>query len=121
MRWKILTTSILVGCAALLTLPPSAPAQTATTDTSRGLSIRYADGRISTRPLRPKGGMMTAVFPRIDGAATVRDGMALNGLDVGHVVEGDEVVVTVSLLYRGGGLNKDTVRVATVRLAFGRT
>jgi len=60
--------------------------------------------------------MMTAVFPRINGMDTAREGMSLNGLDVSHVVEGDEVVVTVSLLYRSGP-NKNTLKVATVRLA----
>jgi hypothetical protein len=117
MIWKILTTSIVSGWA-LLMLTQAGSAQTATTDTSRGLSIRYADGRTSTRPLKPKAGMMTAVFPRIDGAETARDGMLLNGLDVDHVVEGDDVVVTVSLRYRGG-LERQTVKVATVRLAAG--
>lgn len=115
MTWKILTTSIV---SALLLPTHAGSAQTVTTDTSRGLSIRYADGRISTRPLKPKAGMMTAVFPRIDGAETARDGMLLNGLDVSHVVEGDEVVVTVSLLYRGGP-ERQSVKVATVRLAAG--
>lgn len=113
----ILTPSIGSGCV-LLMLAHAAWAQTATTDTSRGLSIRYADGRTTTRPLRPKGGMMTAVFPRIDGMETAREGMALNGLDVSHVVEGGEVVVTVSLLYRRGE-DRNTLKVATVRLAAG--
>jgi hypothetical protein len=75
---KILATSIVSGWALLALVHP-ASAQTATTDTSRGFSISYADGRTTTRPLRPKGGMMTAVFPRIDGVETARDGMALNG------------------------------------------
>ena len=115
MTWKILSTSIVSGWA-LVMLTHTVWAQT---DTSRGLSIRYADGRITTNPLRPRGGMMTAVFPRIKGMETAREGMSLNGLDVSHVVEGDEVVVTVSLLYRNGP-DKDKVRVATLRLAAGR-
>lgn len=118
MRLKIVSTSI-VGGWALLMLTHAGSAQTVTTDTSRGLSIRYADGRTITRPLRPRGGLSTAVFPRIDGVETSREGMSLNGLEVGHIVEGDEVVVTVSLLYRAGP-NKNTVRVATVRVATGR-
>ena len=97
MTWKILSTSIVSGWA-LLIVTHAAQAQTATTDTSRGLSIRYADGRTSTRPLKPKGGMMTAVFPRIDGVETAREGLSLNGLDVSHAVDGDEVLVSVSLL-----------------------
>ena len=117
MIWNLLTRSI-GGVLVLLTLSPGARAQTATTDTSRGFSIRYADGRITTRPLRPRGGMMTAVFPRID-METARDGLALSGLDVSHVVEGDELVVTVSLLYRTG-TNRATVQVASVRVAADR-
>jgi hypothetical protein len=118
MSWNVLTTST-VSILALLTLCPGARAQTVTTDTSRGFSIRYADGRITTRPLRPRGGMMTAIFPRIEGVETARDGLALNGLDVSHVVEGDELVVTVSLLYRTGA-NRTTVRVAAVRVVADR-
>ena len=117
MIWNLLTRSI-GGVLVLLTLSPGARAQTATTDTSRGFSIRYADGRITTRPLRPRGGMMTAVFPRLD-METARDGLALSGLDVSHVVEGDELVVTVSLLYRTG-TNRATVQVASVRVAADR-
>ena len=118
MNRNVLTTSV-VSVLALLTLSPGARAQSATTDTSRGFAIRYADGRITTRPLRPRGGMMTAIFPRIEGMETARDGKALNGLDVSHVVEGDELVVTVSLLYRTGA-DRGTVRVATVRVAADR-
>jgi hypothetical protein len=118
MSRNVLTPS-MVSVLALLTLSPAAPAQTATTDTSRGFSIRYADGRINTRPLRPRGGMMTAIFPRIEGMETARDGLALNGLEVNHVLQGDELVVTVSLLYRTGE-NRGTVPVATVRVAADR-
>jgi len=99
-------------------LEPGRQAQTATTDTARGLSIRYADGRTSTLALRPRGGVMTAIFPRVDGAETAREGMSLNGLDVSHVVEGDAVVVTVSLMYRGGP-NTNKLKVTTVRLVTG--
>jgi hypothetical protein len=118
MRLKILTTSIVIGWA-LLMLAHAGSAQTATTDTSRGLSIRYADGRTTTTPIRPKGAMMTAVFPRIDGVETARESMSLRGLEVSHIVEGGEVVVTVSLLYRRGPDDK-AVSVATRRLVAGR-
>jgi hypothetical protein len=114
MTRNVLTKSI-VSVSALLMLSPVAWAQTATTDTSRGFAIRYADGRISTRPLRPKGGMVTAVFPRIEGMETARQGRPLNGLDVSYVVEGDEVVVTVSLHYRSGP-DRSAWKVATVRV-----
>jgi hypothetical protein len=110
---------LITGMPVLLVLSHAAWAQSATTDTSRGISVRYADGRITTKPLRPTGGMMTAIFPRIDGMETARDGLLLNGLQISHVVEGDEVVVTVSLLYRTD-LNRATVKVATVRVAADR-
>ena len=46
-------------------------------------------------------------------------GYVTTALDVSHVAEGDELVVTVSLLYRAGA-NRSTVPVATVRVAADR-
>jgi hypothetical protein len=98
-------------------LPSSARAQPQPpkTDTSRGLSIQYADGRVSTGPVRRTGGMWTPAFPRIAGADTSREGVPLTTLDVKHVVDGSDVVVTVSLFY--GGPGQHGVKVATVRLS----
>ena len=59
MKWNLCVSSI-VSVSALLMLSPAAWGKPATTDTSRGFAIRYADGRTTTRPLRPKGGIMTA-------------------------------------------------------------
>jgi hypothetical protein len=118
MRLKILTTSIVSGWALLMLIHVGS-AQTAPIDTSRGLSIRYADGRTFTIVLKPKGRWMTAVFPRIDGAETDLENLSLTGLDVSHIVESGEVVVTVSLLY-GSGPQQKTVKVTTVRLVAGR-
>lgn len=117
-KWNTRRKSI-VSLAALLMLSPVLSAQTATTDTSRGISIRYADGKISTRPLRRTGGMWTPYFPRIDGAETARDGVPLKSLDVRHVVEGDELVATVSLVY-GSFAGNNRVTVAKVRVAADR-
>jgi len=118
MKWDICRKST-VSLAALLMLSPALWAQTGATDTSRGISIRYADGKISTTPLRRSGGMWTPYFPRISGTETARDGVPLKSLDVRHVVEGDEVVATVSLVY-GSFAGDNRVTVATVRVAADR-
>jgi hypothetical protein len=90
-------------------------AQTPKTDSTRGLSIQYADGRVSTGPVRRTGGMWTDTFPRVEGADTTRNGLPLTTLDVKHVIDGSAVLVTVALYYGGPGRNG--VTVATVRLS----
>jgi hypothetical protein len=113
-----LTTAALAAFMAVVPgLPVSARAQSQPpkTDTSRGLSIQYADGSVSTGPVRRTGGMWTATFPTIAGADTSREGVRLTTLDLKHAVDGTEVVVTVSLFY--GGPGQHGVKVATVRLS----
>jgi hypothetical protein len=103
--------AILIPC---LTASAFAQAQPPKTDTTRGLSIQYADGQVSTGPVRRSGGMWTATFPRIAGADTSRNGLPLTTLDVKHVIDGSTVVVTITLCYGGPGQNG--VKVADVRL-----
>ena len=103
--------AIVVGCAVSFSAQP----RPSRTDTSRAVSITYADGRIVTTPLRHGGGMWTPEFPRIPGAHTSRDGLLLSALDVKHGIDGEDVVLTVSLSYGGPGRN--AVTVARVRLS----
>ena len=107
----------LLAAAAIPCLAHAAfgQAQSPKTDTTRGLTIQYADGEVSTRPVHRNGGMWTAAFPRITGADTSRNGLPLTTLDIKYVVEGSAVLVTVALCYGGPGQN--CVTVGTVRLA----
>jgi hypothetical protein len=111
MAKAVAAAAILIPCLAASASPQAQPPKT---DTTRGLSIQYADGRVSTGPVRRTGGMWTAAFPRIDGADTSRNGLPLTTLDVKHVVDGANVVVTVTLYY--GGPGQHGVTVAEVRL-----
>lgn len=108
---------LVVSLVAILGVasPLGAQPPPSRTDTSRALSIAYADGRIVTSPLRRTGGMWTPEFPRIAGAATSRNGLPLTTLDVKHQTDGEDVEVTVSLTY--GGPGRHPVRVGTIRLS----
>ncbi len=104
-----------IVAAAVIVIPGLAQAQPLKTDTTRGLSIQYADGRVSTGPVRRTGGMWTDSFPRIAGADTSRNGLPLTTLDIKHIIDGPNVVITVTLYY--GGPGQHGVTVATVRLS----
>ena len=110
MRAAIVTVIIL----SLAGYSPVAQQPAPASDSSRGLLITYADGRMHTKPLRPTGGIWTPNFPRVPGATPSYEGLPLSVLDIRHVVEGADVVVTVSLSY--GGANKNQVKVAVVRV-----
>ena len=101
--------------AAAIAIPCLAQAQAPKTDTTRGLSIQYADGQVSPGQVRRTGGMWTGAFPRIPGADTSRNGLPLTTLDIKHLIDGSTVVVTVTLYY--GGPGQHGVTVATVRLS----
>ena len=112
MAKAVAAAAILIPCLATPAFPQSQPPKT---DTTRGLSIQYADGRVSTGPVRRSGGMWTATFPRLAGADTSRNGLPLTTLDVKHVIDGSNVVVTVTLYY--GGPGQHGVTVEKVRLS----
>ena len=112
---SVLAVVPMAGVQTQAPTPAQVPASPPKTDTTRGLTIQYADGQASTGPVRRNGGMWTSAFPRIAGADTSRNGLPLSTLDIKHVIEGSAVVVTVTLCYDGPGQNG--VTVATVRLA----
>jgi len=111
MMKAVTATAILLLCLAAPAFPQAQPAKT---DTTRGLSIQYADGEVTTSPVRRTGGVWINSFPKIAGADTSLNGLPLTTLDIKHVIEGSNVVVTITLFY--GGPGQHGVTVATVRL-----
>ncbi|CAN5769829.1 hypothetical protein BH24ACI5_BH24ACI5_09160 [soil metagenome] len=112
-------TALTAALALSLLLPPAALAQAppSATDTSRGLSMQFADGRRTTQPLRPSGTTATTGFPTIPGADTSMDGAPLAGYRIAYVMDRDgrDALVTVSIRY--GAPHKSIVEVATVRVS----
>jgi hypothetical protein len=105
----------VISVAAIATSVGALSAETPQQRTaSRALLIHYADGRTIPEQFQPDADMWTPLFPRVPGANTTKDGLPLNALGVGFVIEGDEIVVTVSLLY--GKLHQRRVTVATRRM-----
>jgi hypothetical protein len=84
------------------------------TSSVRAFSIGYADGRTSITVLLPRGGMWTQRFPRLPGAEPMKDGRALERLNVGYTRDGQDLIVTISLGYSHG--LSDPVHVDTVRV-----
>jgi hypothetical protein len=101
---------LLLGALPAVLAQAPAPAQGPT----RALSIRYPDGKGMTPTLRPSGWVWTPAIERIPGADTTRDGLEVANLHVAYQLEGPDVLVTVSLVYRNAGGPK--VKVATVRV-----
>jgi hypothetical protein len=108
----VAATAMLLAGVATSVLAQTSPPKT---DTTRGLSIQYSDGRVSTGPVRRTGGMWTDTVPTVAGADTSRNGVRLTTLDIKHVADGSNVDVTVTLYYGGPGQNG--VTVAKVRLS----
>jgi hypothetical protein len=83
-------------------------------DTSRGLLVTYADGRVHTQPLRAKGGYWTTNFPKTVGAIPAHDGLPVYAIHVMYVADGRDVVVTVSLSY--GRTTQNQMKVGDFRV-----
>ena len=84
-------------------------------NTIRVFSIEYADGRTVRAPVLEKTwNAWTPLFPRVSGADTTKDGLALAALEVGYVAEGRDLAVTVALRY--GTPHQKRIPVATLRL-----
>src|SRR5262245_41380844 len=107
--------AILTAGAVLGGLSPIAAQSPAVRiDTSRALTIQYADGRKITNARRHAAAMWTQAFPKVPGATASKDGLPLTTLHVRYVVDHLDLVVTVSVSY--GGPLKPPVEVATVRV-----
>ena len=107
-------------CLAASTLLPfamvvAAHAQQPPPDTVRTLTVTYADGRTTNHVLSEKGRVsFTANFPRIAGADTSREGLALRALQFEEARDGRKLQVTVALLY--GSPHQLRRKVTTVAL-----
>ena len=81
----------------------------------RVLTVQYGDGRITKSPVHETDwGDWTPTFPRVAGAETDRDGLALRALQLEHAIAGPDLIVTVALMY--GLPFQKRVPVATVKL-----
>jgi hypothetical protein len=106
-------TQVLAICAISLLLP--CHVSSAQDGDVRGWSIAYADGRVITHVLKPKGGLWTPLFPKVEEISIARTGPA-KYLDIQYVMEGQDLVATISLLTNGF---RDRVSVAVVRVRGG--
>jgi hypothetical protein len=108
-----------VASVLVLTLfaarPPLHAQATADQNTVGLFTVEYADGRTVKDPVREKNwNSWTSQFPRVPGADTTNDGLALTALEVDCVVEPRDLIVTVALRY--GMPHQKRVPVATVKL-----
>ncbi len=77
------------------------------------MTTHFADGRTTHHILKPEGtGGWTALFPRIAGADTDRNGLPLAALDFAIVMDGQNAAVSVTLIY--GRPHQHRIAVATV-------
>src|SRR6188472_3310643 len=95
---------VLTGASSVLAQPP--------TDTPKPLAlvVAYADGRTTIRSLQETFGFWTPSFPRLS------DGPGYPVLDIAGRREGDEALVTVSLL-KSAANPSERVAVTTVRVS----
>jgi hypothetical protein len=101
---------------AIVSAPLARAQTTPDPNTIRVFRIEYADGRTIRYPVREKGSnSWTAAFPRVPGAQTESDGLALTALEIGYVVEGRDLVVAVALRY--GTPHQKRVPVITFKLS----
>jgi hypothetical protein len=93
----------------------AAGAQTPDPSAIRVITEQYADGRVVRTAIRDADwDDWTPMFPRVAGAATDRDGLALHAMQFEHAIAGPNLVVTVALLY--GSPFQKRVPVTTVTL-----
>jgi len=108
--------ALLAGVLPLMVSPRAAAQQaSASPGDIRALAVTYADGRTTNNPLSHRGRVgWTVTFPRIAGAETMREGLPLNALQFEEALDGQNLVVTIALLY--GSPQQRRVQVARVRL-----
>jgi hypothetical protein len=111
MRYRFI---LLCALCAHFQVEP-AHAQSNTPQQPRAVAAQYADGRTIHHALKPNGsGGWTTLFPRIAGAATDRNGLALSALDLSVVMDGLDAKVAITLVY--GRPPQHRIPVATVNV-----
>ena len=109
-----------LALAAIAATAPLAAHTTQDPNTVRLITVQYADGRSARMVVRETGwGTFTSAFPRIPGATTVDDGLALDALQIEYAIDKRDVVASVALRY--GTPHQKVVPVTSVRLTDGRS
>jgi hypothetical protein len=88
---------------------------TAPPDTVQTVTVKYADGHVTTLPMRGGQVSWTSRFPRVSGADTSSDGLPLAALQFEEAMDGRDLVVTLALLY--GTPHQRRVQVGRYRIA----